>query len=1013
MSSRGQSRYKKPKHKTSSVPQSTPATTARIQSTTGRVSTGTTLDRLRYHQRPTLIDKKKEDELSAQTVSTAGVIGTIGKTAVKAGEVVTKIAPKITVEKVKKAGRRTIAPGIATVVAGPKEKREPVEKVSTDIFGAVVPSYEDESYKEGPEHIFDWGGYYNILRGVAVPTEQLIQMPKDIMEGVPEEKRTMRESGLDLALMPLLAPLIGQKEYGIGTESYQPWEYGFADPRNIFTGTMAHNLAVAGYAIQQPTYYEAVGQEYEVSAQKFEKHKPYYIATTIGELPYFMLGVGQGAFAVRAATKATAMSVRLATGAKRYVPGSAHYFKEPMPVYGEKGVGEAIQMTKISRPWLAGKGQMLAYDIESAPSRMAQALTKLRKPAPVGVTMQPIVRESSFGDLETMWVPRPAQKSSWADIGAPDSKIKRFVHKITKRRQQDSYDLANLFSQKFKVPGSAPHDSLFLSELGDIIHVPSTTGKWSGRYVGGGTRGIYENLLDPSVTETIIGQPITRYLEPTAGLTADAPRGLSPVLTDPELARIFQEVLREQSVSTIENASLFGRTTAGQALPATGRIDRFSTKPAWATGFERSGVFSELSAFLTSMQRSRTPPGQTLQGILEERGYKVYGLRDPIPGTDEAKQFDRLTVRQTEIEANIDVLTQTKTFDGMKGVSWFELVNEPRYAFAKRFFKGEIPSKYKSLKQDDPPEVVKLKAEYQAVKDNITETTAMDGEEKLRIIGHKISVKMYGDKGIGASHIREAKTLYAKGRTGKLDAEFEDSIITSLPFQTQKQITALKAQRESIAVQKKEILDKTPQMLGPSAQKVKVIMETKKDPLTDLPMKESIYTFQPPKAIRVYREPGLSPKYGQEFYRVEAENVLDPTTDTMLTFFAHKATKHATKSRGVADPVYHEIPKKVKGKTKIDKWVIEAQKASDDDDLIAKMMGSTKASREQTKLLETNLGETGLLRNQKFLKTYGIEESTIEVGRENKRVWKRLGTLFPWKARSLGRWQKRDTQGKI
>ena len=1005
-------RTKKPK--TPPVPQSTPSTTAQIQSSTGRISTGSSIDRLRYHQRPTLTDEREEveAELSAQTVSSAGVIGSIGKTVAKAGETVTKIAPKITKEQVKKAGRRTVAPGIATTVASPMDKPEPVEKISTDIFGAPVPGYDDDSYKEGPAHVFDWGGYYNLIRATAVPTEQLIQMPKDIIEGVPEEKRTMRESGLDLALMPILGPLIGQKEYGIGTEEYQPWEYGFADPRNIFTGTMAHNLAVAGYAMQQPAYYDAVGQEYEVSAQKFEKHKPYYIATTVGELPYFMLGIGQGAFAVRAATKAAAMSVRLSTGAKRYVPGTARYFKEPTPVYGEQGVGTAVKMTQISRPWLAAKGQMLAYDIESAPSRMAQALTKLRKPTPVGVTMQPIVRETAFGDLETVWVPRPAQKTKWADIGAPDSRINRFIHRVTKRRQQDSYDLANLFAQAFKIKRKAPHDTLFLSELGDIIHVPSTIGLKRPGYVGGSTRGIYENLLDPSVSETIIGQPITRYLEPTAGMTGNVKRGLSPVLSDPELSRVIQQVLSEHSITTIDNATLFGRTTTGKALPATGKVSRFSTSEGWATGFIKGDIPDELSVYLSSVERARTPPPQVLQGILKERGFKIYGTREPIPGTDEAKQFERLTAKQVDIEKNIDVLTESKRFDGMKGVSWFELVNEPRFASTKKWFQGQVPSKYKSLKQDDPPEVVKLKAEYQSVKDNMTEATAIDGEEKLRSIGHKISVKMYGEKGIDASDIREAKTLFAKGRTGKLDAELEDSIISSLPFQTQKQITALKAQKESINIEKQMLLDKSPKMLGPATEKVKVLMETKTDPLTDLPLKESIQTFQPPEGIRVYREPGKG-KYGDVFYRIEAENVDDPTTQSMLTFYAHKTTKAAAKSKGIPEPYYYEIPKKMKGRSKKDVWVLEAQKASDDDDLIAKMMGSPKKSAEQTKLLETNLGPTGLLRNQKFLRTYGIEESFEVIGKENVEKIKRLKTLFPWKSRSLFRRQRITSQKTV
>ena len=1084
---------RKPK-KTPSVPQTTSGTTARIQSTTGRVSTGSSIDRLRYHQRPTIREREEveEPELSTQTVSTAGVIGTIGKVSVKAGEVATKIAPKVTTKKIKQAGRRTVAPGIATAVAGPMEKPKPVEKTSTDIFGATVPGHDDESYKEGPSHLFDWGGYYNVLRGVVVPTEQMIQMPKDILEGVPEEKRTMRESGLDLALMPILAPLVGQQEYGIGDQPYQPWEYGFADPRNIFTGAMSHNLMTAGYVLQQPKYYETVGQEYDVSAKKWDKHKPYYTATVVGELPYFLLGVGEGAMAARLSTKLAAMSVRTATGAQKYVPGTARYFKEPIPTKAST-VAEAterataIKMTQISRPWLAGKGQILAYDIESAPSRIAQAITRFRKPAPVGVTMQAIVRETSFGDLETIYVPRPAQKTSWADIGAPDSKIKRFVHRVTRKRQQDSYDLANLFSQKLKHIGKPPSEMLFLSETGDILHMPGMTSVTGGRYVGGSTRGIYENLLDPSISETIIGQPITRYMEPTAGLTGDTQRGLSQVLGDSDLAKIMQEVLSEQSEVTIDNASLFGRTTTGRAIPATGKV----TGPAWATGFMRKNIPSitekyrpqdlianlqrltpktvkrvdirtgekyeqdiphwrpgggpseyfdrpflaggihavgddalvskvsfgfadapteEIGRYLSS-KRYASPPAQTLQKILEERGFRVHGTKEPIPGTDQAKQFNKLTEDDIDIQRRIDVLTKTKAYDGMKGVSWFELSTEDRFAFQKRYgFGSQIPDKIRGA---SGPDVAKLKAEYASVKNNMTEATAIEGEAKLRSIGNKISMKMYGEKGIDASNIREAKTIYQKARTGTLDKEFAEVVTTSLPFQTQKQITALKMQQELIAVEKEALLDKTPQILGPASEKVKVMMETKTDPLTGMPLKESIFTFQPPKGVRVYREPGKSAQYGEEFYRIEVEGIGDPTTTVTPTYYAHKATKHAAKLHGIPDPKYHVIPKTVKGKTKKDVWIIQADIAKEDDAIISKLMGSSKTSKEQTKILETDLGDTTPLQDPKLRSTYGIEESFEVLGREDVTKLKRLKTIFPWKSTSLFRRTKVTSQRNI
>jgi hypothetical protein len=1128
---------KRPRRKTPSVPQSTPATTARIQSTTGRISTGSAIDRLRYHQRPTIRERKEIDEerLTIQAVSTAGVIGTIGKTAIKAGEAAAKVSPKIIVKKITKVGRRGVAPGATVVASTPMEQREPVEKISTDIFGAAVPGYEDESYKEGPAHIFDWGGYYNILRGVATPTEQLIQMPKDIIEGVPEESRTMRESGLDLALMPILAPLIGQEEYGIGDQPYKPWEYGFADPRNIITDAMGHNIMTAGYVMQQPSYYEAVGQEYDISAKKFEKHKPYYVATAVGELPYFMLGVGEAGFAARAGLKATAMGVRAATGAKKYIPASSRYFKEATPsAAADPEVATAIKMTQLSRPWLAAKGEAMASGIESAPTRMAHAITKLRTPKPLGVRLHAVVEEDEFGDLVTRYDPVPAQKTSWLDIGKepplmqtflsepkklPRQAIKRFVHRLNRKKQQDSIALGNLFTNAFKVIGPSERGTKFLSEIGDIIHIPGTTGqRGSGRYVGGDVSGkgagfgdapygkdysaasgwtgpgrdYYENLLDPTLEYTMIGQPYTRYLEPTAGLTAEKKAGQSSVFSDPELSKIIGDVLSDKSDIVIENAHMFGRTPTGKAIPAEGKISgvywatgetrknipsvtekyrvedlireaelaRKKTKPhydykvggvekkgkkyvpkitqvpvepwrpggppsEYTTGVSRSSkaiptginkvsfthesLDPGITQYLSASHAKSVDPITDFQSILKQRGYQMYGLRDPIPGTAEEAQFKSLIVKRTEIQQEIDVLTQSKTFEGMKGVSWYELVNEPRFAFAKRFLVKNIPPKYKSLKQDDPSDVVKLKNTYEKVKAGMTEKNALDGEKKLRSIANKISVKMYGRKGLSDGDVLEAKTSYAKmaDRLGKrdkddLDTKFEDQITTSLPFQTQKRITALKAQREVATAEMDTILETSPKVLGPSYQKIKVLLETKPG------LKEELHEFRPPKGIRVFQEPGGSPRFGGKMYRIEVEDVHDPTTDVMTTFFAHKATRAAAKAHDIAEPKYYKIPKHMKGKSKEDTWVIEAQVARDDPDLVSKMLGHGPKSRDKTKILDVDLGETGLLRDEYFRKAWGIEESIITVGKEEKSKLKRLPTYFFWKSKSLFR-RKRET----
>ena len=155
----------------------------------------------------------------------------------------------------------------------------------------------------------------------------------------------------------------------------------------------------------------------------------------------------------------------------------------------------------------------------------------------------------------------------------PSKAIKRFVHRLNRKKQKDSIALGNLFSNAFKVIEPSERGTKFLSTLGDVIHMPGTPGKWSGRYVGGdvsgkgagfgdapygkdysaasGWRGpgrdYYENLLDPTIEYSMTGQPYTRYLEPTAGLTAAKKAGDSPVLSDPELSKIIGDVLSDGS----------------------------------------------------------------------------------------------------------------------------------------------------------------------------------------------------------------------------------------------------------------------------------------------------------------------------------------------------------------------------------------------------------------------------------------------------------------------------------
>ena len=46
-----------------------------------------------------------------------------------------------------------------------------------------------------------------------------------------------------LLIIMSIAGCHGQKEYGIGKEGYKAWDFGFADPRNLFTGTISPELS--------------------------------------------------------------------------------------------------------------------------------------------------------------------------------------------------------------------------------------------------------------------------------------------------------------------------------------------------------------------------------------------------------------------------------------------------------------------------------------------------------------------------------------------------------------------------------------------------------------------------------------------------------------------------------------------------------------------------------------------------------------------------------------------------
>ena len=83
-----------------SVPQSTPDTTAHIESTTGRTSVGSRMDSTKYRVRPRYRDEEEQEEKlsiqSAAATSTASIIGGVTKTITSAAKTVSTKIKKMT-----------------------------------------------------------------------------------------------------------------------------------------------------------------------------------------------------------------------------------------------------------------------------------------------------------------------------------------------------------------------------------------------------------------------------------------------------------------------------------------------------------------------------------------------------------------------------------------------------------------------------------------------------------------------------------------------------------------------------------------------------------------------------------------------------------------------------------------------------------------------------------------------------------------------------------------------------
>ena len=207
-------------------------------------------------------------------------------------------------------------------VAGDEIKRDAEGEYDlTQVTGSIRDSTPD------PKSISE-----QFVRGVLAPTEQFVQMPKDIIEGVKSEDQVMKETAFDLALTPLIKPFITAQDRGVTDKQwYSPISFvtdemarsiGLKDNNALpgflqndgtekrdFIGGMSDNIGAAGDVLGHDSTYHgeaSIGAGYEKSGERFMEAPAYYAGTALGEIPYWVIGVGQ----VSAAAKVSVKSIQ-------------------------------------------------------------------------------------------------------------------------------------------------------------------------------------------------------------------------------------------------------------------------------------------------------------------------------------------------------------------------------------------------------------------------------------------------------------------------------------------------------------------------------------------------------------------------------------------------------------------------------------------------------------------------------------------------------------------------------
>jgi hypothetical protein len=232
--------------------------------------------------------------------------------------------PTATTQKVVPAATTKSAAGIVVAAPGAAERAIGQKPVSTTITGREIQV--DDEGRMKLDNIKKMDPVTQFFRGTVVPTEQMVGIAKDVAYGVKSEDQRSMESGLDLLINPVMKPYTDPRmeSEGVITDKwYWPEELktnwnvlpafmqksDTVERRSFLEGVGA-NVGNIGAISQSPLAGAIRDEEFAVSADRFSQAPGYYIGSAAGEIPYFIIGVGQVKAVGTVAAKATAGVVR-------------------------------------------------------------------------------------------------------------------------------------------------------------------------------------------------------------------------------------------------------------------------------------------------------------------------------------------------------------------------------------------------------------------------------------------------------------------------------------------------------------------------------------------------------------------------------------------------------------------------------------------------------------------------------------------------------------------------------